>query len=85
MAIELTDHPRAIHLGIQTARRPEFYWDEMLSYEDKLLLYRSKMRLDVVPDEKIREFETEMALEGDAGVTAQVKAVTQQKLKELKQ
>lgn len=85
MAIELTQHPRAIWIGQQLARRPELYWNEMLSYEDKLLIYRSSLVLDTVPDELIQEFEQEMAFNGDMGVKEQIKAVTENKIKELTQ
>lgn len=84
MALELNLHPRTIWVAQQLARRPEFYW-ENLDYEDKLRVYRAPIELDAVPDHLVEEFEREMALEGELGVEAQIKAMVGERVSQLTQ
>jgi hypothetical protein len=82
MALELTLDRRTIWVAKQLARRPEFYW-ENLGYEDKLRIYKAPIELDTIPQDKIREFEREMALKGDRGIGAKIRAVTEDKIPKL--
>lgn len=82
MALELTLDRRTVWIAKQLARRPEFYWKN-LSYEDKLRIYKAPVELDTVQQSKIREFEKEMALKGDRGIGAKIRAVTEEKLPKL--
>lgn len=82
MALELNLDRRTIWVAKQLARRPQFYW-ENLDYEDKLRVYRAPIELDTVPNHKVREFETKMALRGDRGIGAKVRAIATEKRKEL--
>lgn len=82
MAIELNLHPRTIWVAKQLARRPDFYWDK-LSYDDKKRVFEAPLDLDTIQEDKINEFEREMAKRGEFGVKEQVKEITRSELKEL--
>lgn len=85
MAVELNFHPRVIWMAQQLARRPEFYWNEMLDYEDKLLIYQSGIELDLVPQKEIDEFRREAARRGDLGLKAQLEVTVNDKMRTLAQ
>lgn len=63
------------------SKNPDQRWEEMLTFEEKLMLYESGFKLEgTVSEQQIAEFETELALKGYFGTPQKLSAKAKQSI-----